>query len=217
MKKIKISLLILFFVSSTFTFNRCEDPACASLGASLPDLLVQSLDLAAGFETGNISVNQVINMGITVGNVIDATNTCYETLSAGNHNYNLDLYFSEDGLEGTFEKVASGMYSVTSLIAGGSFSGSGSGTPNVAGHYYFKGVEDSQEAVEERDEYNNDRDADIGGVQGGKTTKVFYVAPTKEYEERIAKGEEIEFFTFHESENFVSYTSEKYIPNCEQK
>ena len=214
MKKIKqkttILLVIILFPFFTL-FNECSDPECTEfITESLPDLLVQSFSLA---NAGEINVGDAVNMAITVGNVIETANTCYETLSAENHNYNVDVYWKDvNSKDDSFEKVASGTYDVSSLMAGSSFStDDGKGEINVPGEYYFKGVEDSKEVIVEREEKNNDKDADIGNIDSkSKSTHVFYVAPTEEYYKKLKSGEPIEYFTFHKTENFVSYTSKKH-------
>lgn len=211
MKKLnKFFVLVLIVLLPTSIFlDGCT--GCPEADEALPDLLTDALNMA---NSGDINAGDVINMAISISNILDALNEC-GTLQADESKYNFDLYYSDDNTKGieTWEKVGTATYQASSIFAGNSFNDNNDVSFNVPGFYYLKGISDSKTEVVERNEGNNDKDADFGDVPEKSTlsSNVLYVASTPEFEKKLKSGEKIEYITFYDKGNLVEFDTKTYV------
>jgi hypothetical protein len=139
---------ILGLLMSLIGLNSCEQ--CEEL--SLPDLFFDSAQIAnavaGGFDIGDIAV-----VGVSLTNIIDNVSECF-TETAGEHNYDFDLFYRANNNE-EFQKVGSATYASPSIRPSQFWEDQPEVEFTVSGEFYMLPVADATNQVIERDEDNN--------------------------------------------------------------
>jgi hypothetical protein len=150
-----------------------DDPCLAVIGASLPDLITKSIDVAsqATNPDGSFGVGAIVDVGMEIFNVADAYNTCRGTLEAANSNYEVKLYRKAPA-SNEFTEIGTATYSASSLSPDAGLDYSQQVQFTGDGDYYLVGVSNSTRIVEERNINNNSSNS---AENEAKTSKIITV------------------------------------------
>lgn len=197
MKKIIfLPFICLIFISYIFSSSSCNQ--CTT--QALPDLFAKGVDIAqkpGGFQSGDIAP-----ILISIINIIDATISC-PTQDAPSTEFDVQLYHRPVG-SGSWQAAGTANYLQPNIVAGSPFNYSPQVKFNVPGDYYIGNMTDAIAKVNERSKDNNFARSGQQNAKSSVTSGIITVASTKEFEDKVQRGEKILYVEFLPDPNLVS-------------